>query len=86
MDGGLSSQWSKVRGVPLIVVERGRKPRESTWKCDGLNMDRVSYLKKCDRLNRDCVSYLKDRIRVCGHLKIGDTVNNARLEREYLGV
>ena len=29
--GGLSSQWSKRRGVPLIVVERGRKPRESPW-------------------------------------------------------
>jgi len=34
----------------------------------------------------DCVSYLKDRIRVCGHLKIGDATNNARLEGEYLGV
>ena len=49
-------------------------------------MDRVSYLKKCDGLNMDCVSYLKDRIRVRGHLRIGDTTNNARLEGEYLGV
>ena len=35
LDGSLSSQWSKMRGVPLIVVEKGRKPRESTWKWDG---------------------------------------------------
>ena len=68
------------------MVERGRKPRESTWECDGLNMDCVSYLKKCDGLNMDCVSYLKDRIRVRGHLRIGDLTNNARLKGEYLGV
>ena len=49
-------------------------------------MDYVSYLKKCDGLNMDCVSYLKDRIRVRGHLRIGDTTNDARLEGEYLGV
>ena len=75
-----------MRGVPLIVVERGRKPRESTWKCDELNMDYVSYLKKCDGLNMDCLSYLKDRIRVRGRLRNGDMTNNARLEGEYLGV
>ena len=69
-----------MRGVPLIVVGRGRKPRESTRKGDGLNMDCVSYLNKCDGLNMDCVSYLKDYIRVRGHLRIGDTTNNERLE------
>ena len=53
---------------------------------DGLNMDRVSYLKKCDGSNMERVSYLKDRIRVRSHLRIGDTTNNARLEGEYLGV
>jgi len=30
----------------------------------------------------DCVSYLKDRIRVRGHLRIGDMTNNARLEEQ----
>ena len=75
-----------MRGVPLIVVERGRKPRESTWKYDGLNMDCVSYLKKCDGLNMDCLSYLKDRIRVRGHLGIGDMTNKAGLEGKCLGV
>ena len=75
-----------MRGVPLILVERGRKPRESTRKGDGLNIDCVSYLKKCDGLNMDCMSYLKDRIRVRGHLRIGDKTNNARLEGEYLCV
>jgi len=34
----------------------------------------------------DCVSYLKDRIRIRGHLRVGDMANNARLEGEYLGV
>jgi len=37
-------------------------------------------------MNVDCLSYLKDCIRVRGHLRIGDTANNARLEGEYLGV
>ena len=49
-------------------------------------MDCVSYLKKCDGMNVDYLSYLKDCIRVRSYLRIGDTANNARLEGEYLGV
>ena len=34
----------------------------------------------------DCVSHLKDRIRVRGHLRVGDLANNARLEEQSTSV